>query len=86
MFYFFVVIFPCSIYGNEDIVHIDKYISFSQLVPEDGVHHALECGRCILHFKVHYFGLKESFIGFEGGYVSVLRSNEDVVEAFVYIY
>ena len=80
------MIFPCPICGNEDIVHIDKYISFGQLVPEDGVHHALECGRCISHSKVHYFGLKESFIGFEGSFVLILRLDEDVVVAFTYIY
>ena len=67
---------------------MNKYIPFGQLVSEDGVHHALECGRCISHSKVHYFGLKESFIGFEGGFVLILWSNKDVVIviAFTYIH
>ena len=80
------MIFPCSVGGNEDVIHIDEYISFGQLISEDGVHHALECGWCVLHSKVHYFGLKEPFVGLEGSFVLILWSNEDVVVAFAYIY
>ena len=56
------------------------------MISKDGVHHALECGQCVSHSKVHYFGLKEPFVGLEGGFVLILWLNEDVVVAFVYIY
>ena len=80
------MVFPCSIGGNEDIIYVDKDVSFCQLVPEDGVHHALECGWCISHSKVHYFGLKEPFIGLEGSFVLILWSDEDIIVPLVYIH
>ena len=80
------MVFLCSICGDENIIHIDKYISICQLVPENGVHHALKCSRCISHSKVHYFGLKEPFVSLEGGFVLILWSDKDIIVPLVYIH
>jgi len=47
---------------DEDIIHVDCYLSFSYEVREYRVHEGLEGGWAVGHTKVHYFRLIQSLI------------------------
>ena len=65
---------------DQDVVQIDHHDTLCYEVPEDVVHHGLEGGRTIGHFKEHYQGFEQTSIGLEGCLPLVPGLNADVVE------
>ena len=70
---------------DEDVVEIDRNLSFGNEISEDTVHYILECGWGVGESKEHYCGLEESFVAFEGGFPFVSFFDADVVVSPSYI-
>src|ERR1700733_712876 len=62
---------------DEDVIHIDRYISFSYEICEYRVHEGLKGSRTVGHSEVHDFGFVETSISHYGSlpFVSFLDSN-----------
>ena len=52
--------------GDEEVIHIDNQLSFSDHVLEQVIHELLECGRGVAKAEEHDSRFKESFVGDEG--------------------
>ena len=61
------MVFNCvSVY--QDIVHIDRHVSFINEVLEDVIHHGLEGGQAVGEAEEHDQGFEEAPIHSEGGF------------------
>src|ERR1700761_5807761 len=49
---------------DEDIIHIDRYLSFSYEVCEYRIHEGLEGGGTVGHAEIHDLGFVQSAIGY----------------------
>ena len=85
MVYAFNMVFQGAICCYQDVVHIDSELSRVDLVFEDVVHEALECGRGIAQSKEHHFRLVESSLGFEGGLPLVFLYDGAIVVSPSYV-
>ena len=65
---------------DQDVVQINHHNTLYYEVPEDVVHHSLEGGQTVSHFKEHYQGFKQTSIGLEGYLSLVFGLNVDIVE------
>ena len=63
--------------GNEEVIHIDDKLSFSDHILEGVDHESLEHGGGVAEIKEHDSGFEESFVGDEGSFplVAVLYLN-----------
>ncbi|GBG62895.1 hypothetical protein CBR_g34267 [Chara braunii] len=67
---------------NKDVVEVDHDTNFVEVV-KDVVHGGLECGRGVSETERHYEKLVVPEAGAEGGFVGVLLTDADLVEATV---
>ena len=65
---------------DQNVVQIDHHDTLRYEVLEDVVHHGLEGGRTVGHFKEHYQGFEQTLIGPEGCLSLIPGLNVDVVE------
>jgi hypothetical protein len=72
-----LVFLESSVCRDEDIIHVNDYISRDNFFSEDRIHHRLERGWGIGESEEHYCWFKESLVGFERGFplISVLDTN-----------
>ena len=61
----------------------DHHDTFRYEVPEDVVHHGLEGGRTVSHFKEYYQGFEQASIGLKGHLLLVSGLNANVVETSI---
>src|ERR1700761_4601308 len=66
---------------DEDVIHVDRYFSFSYEVCEYRVHKGLEGGWTVRHAKVHYFGFVQSSIGYYGALPFISFAYANIVVA-----
>jgi len=65
---------------DQDVVQVDHHNTFHYEVSEDVVHHGLEGGQTVSHFKEHYQGFEQALIGSEGRLPLISRLNANIVE------
>ena len=68
---------------DQDVVQVDHHNTFCYEVPEDVVHHSLEGGQTVSHFKEHYQGFEQALISSEGRLPLVSGLNVNVVETLM---
>ena len=64
---------------DQDVVHVDRYPSFSYFLFEDVVHYGLECHGGVGQSKEHHFWFEQPLIGSEGCLPFVFFLDPDVV-------
>ena len=69
----------------QDIVHIDRHISFINEVLEDVIHHGLEGGQAVGEAEEHHQGFKEAPICSEGGFPLVSLLDSYIVVSPTYV-
>ena len=69
----------------QDIVHIDRHVSFINKVLEDVVHHGLEGGRAVGEAEEHDQGFEEAPIRLEGSFPLISLFDSHIVVSPTYI-
>ena len=65
--------------SDEEVIHVDDKLSFSNHVSEGVVHESLECGGGVAETKEYHCGFEESFVCDEGCFPLVAVLNMDIV-------
>ena len=76
-----MVVFGRGFGVNEDVIHIADELSAADVVPEDVVHHGLECCGGVAQAEEHHSRFIQPAVGGKGSLPFITFLNPDVIEA-----